>query len=332
MLRMSRNSRSLPVLALVLLGGAACQPSSVYGKEPAPVASAAPRTSSSPARATSVAPAPTASGSAASPGLPGHHHDVAAPELVHFDGKRGRLGGFLYKPEGTGPFPAIVFNHGSEKLPGNKYGQALFYVPRGFVLFVPHRLGHGQSPGDYIVDARDREPGDRQAAALVSLLDAQVADVADATAYLESLPFVNRAAVAMVGCSFGGIETLLASERDLGIRAAVDFAGAAMAWGESAPLQARMRAAARRSRVPVFFAQAANDFDTRPSMELAKEMASAGKPHALRIFPATGATAEEGHAFCSGGMQPPWGDDVIAFLAEHGVQGKARSAGRPPVP
>jgi carboxymethylenebutenolidase len=257
---------------------------------------------------------------------------VAAPELVHFDGKRGRLGGFLYKPEGPGPFPAIVFNHGSEKLPGNKYGQALFYVPRGFVLFVPHRLGHGQSPGDYIVDARDREPDDRQAQALVSLLDAQVDDVADATAYLEALPFVNRAAVAMVGCSFGGIETLLASERDLGVRAAVDFAGAAMAWGENTPLQARMRSAARRARVPVFFAQAANDFDTRPSLELAKEMDSAKKPHALRIFPAAGSTAEEGHAFCSGGMQPPWGDDVIAFLAEHGIQGKARGAARTPVP
>jgi hypothetical protein len=103
-------------------------------------------------------------------------------------------------------------------------------------------------------------------------------------------------------------------------------------WGENTPLQARMRAAARRSRVPVFFAQSANDFDTRPSLELAKEMDSAGKPHALRIFPATGSTAEDGHAFCAGGMQPPWGDDVIAFLADHGIKGTARAAVRAKLP
>src|ERR1700692_1102047 len=38
------------------------------------------------------------------------------------------LHGFIWKPEGTGPFPAIVWNHGSEKLPGSQPALAKFYT------------------------------------------------------------------------------------------------------------------------------------------------------------------------------------------------------------
>ena len=31
-----------------------------------------------------------------------------------------KVHGFLWKPEGTGPFSAILWNHGSEKLPGSQ--------------------------------------------------------------------------------------------------------------------------------------------------------------------------------------------------------------------
>jgi len=67
--------------------------------------------------------------------------DPLEPALVSFESGSLRLQGFLYRPSGAGPFPAIVFNHGSEALPGPKRGQAAFYVPRGFALFVPHRRG-----------------------------------------------------------------------------------------------------------------------------------------------------------------------------------------------
>ena len=67
------------------------------------------------------------------------------PELVAFPSGALTLHGFLWRPAGAGPFPAIVFNHGSEKLPGAKSDQAAFFVPHGFVLFVPHRRGQGRS-------------------------------------------------------------------------------------------------------------------------------------------------------------------------------------------
>src|SRR5262249_10294205 len=109
---------------------------------------------------------------------------------------------------------------------------------------------------------------------------------------------------------------VMASELpSLGIRAGVDFAGAAMTWHDSPLLQRRMRAAVRHATFPVFFAQAENDYDTAPSKVLAGEMKSAGKPHQLKIYPPNGTTAEDGHAFCGGGDNPPWGADVLDFFA-----------------
>jgi len=43
---------------------------------------------------------------------------IKSEEVVFPSGGR-QLHGFLWKPEGTGPFRAIVWNHGSEKLPGS---------------------------------------------------------------------------------------------------------------------------------------------------------------------------------------------------------------------
>lgn len=77
-----------------------------------------------------------------------------------------------------------------------------------------------------------------------------------------------------------------------------------------------MKVAARNVKVPIFFMQASNDYDTAPSIELAEEVKRAGKPQRLHIYPANGTSAEDGHAFCAGGSKPPWGDDVLAFLRE----------------
>jgi dienelactone hydrolase len=222
------------------------------------------------------------------------------------------LHGFLHRPEGAGPFPAIVFNHGSEKLPGTKGGQAEFYVRRGFVLFVPHRRGQGRSSnaGAYIDDAPAASP------AFTDALVAQNDDVMAAVRFVASLPYVDGKRVAVAGCSLGGIESLLAAERGTGIVGAIDFAGAAMTWASNPSLQDRMKAAARNARVPVFFLQAENDYDTTPSRVLAEEMKKAGKPHRVHVFPPTGTTHADGHAFCAGGAHPPWGDEVLAFLEE----------------
>src|SRR6266853_4456379 len=62
----------------------------------------------------------------------------------------------IYKPDGPGPFPALIWNHGSEKTPGWQPELAAFYNSKGFVFFVPHRHGHAGSPGEYIVDINNK--------------------------------------------------------------------------------------------------------------------------------------------------------------------------------
>src|SRR5580704_18873895 len=71
---------------------------------------------------------------------------------VTFPAEGLELHGFIYRPAGPGPFPAVVWNHGSEKKPGWQPDLAGFYTRHGWVFFMPHRHGHGRSPGEYIVD------------------------------------------------------------------------------------------------------------------------------------------------------------------------------------
>ena len=61
----------------------------------------------------------------------------AEPELITFTSGDLALKGFIWKPEGPGPFPAVVWNHGSEKLPGTVNSVAPYFVSRGYVFFVP---------------------------------------------------------------------------------------------------------------------------------------------------------------------------------------------------
>jgi carboxymethylenebutenolidase len=245
-------------------------------------------------------------------------------ELVSFVSDGMTLHGFLWRPVGTGPFPAIVFNHGSEEDPESGRGVVKFYVDHGFVVLFPHRRGHGRSADVAPYMAHLFDPNvPEDPAKLTAELVAQSDDVMAAIQFIATQPEVDPKRVATIGCSFGGIETVLAAERGTGLVAAIDFAGAAMSWAsdsthDMAPLRARLVQAARNAKVPVFFIQAENDFDTTPSTVLSRTMQEAGKPMQVHIFPPYGVSHRDGHGFC-GGMNdhPAWGDEVLTFLAEN---------------
>jgi dipeptidyl aminopeptidase/acylaminoacyl peptidase len=86
-------------------------------------------------------------------------------EIVRFQNQGLELSGMLYKPEGPGPFPAVLYNHGSA--PGTLNDQAFqrlgpLFAERGWVFFAPYRRGQGLSSlagpfiGDEISAARTR--------------------------------------------------------------------------------------------------------------------------------------------------------------------------------
>ena len=65
---------------------------------------------------------------------------------------------------------------------------------------------------------------------LVKLHEAQLQDQLAALAYLKSLAFVDQRRLAVMGFSFGGIQTMLAVEQGPGYRVAVNCSGAAQTW------------------------------------------------------------------------------------------------------
>jgi dienelactone hydrolase len=239
------------------------------------------------------------------------------PQEVTFPSGKLQLHGFLWKPAGPGPFPAVLWNHGSEKLPGWRPELGAFYTAHGYVFFVPHRRGQGRSPGEYIEDLRAQTPPSQRNQRIVELQEAAVEDVVAAIEYLKSQRFVDRERIAMSGCSYGGIQTLLAGERELGVKALVPFAPAAMSWDGNSILQDRLKQAVARERAPMLLIQAANDYDLAPSRELTKEAKKQNADFQSKVYPAFGNSHQDGHGgFCTAATNV-WGDDVLAFLEAH---------------
>jgi carboxymethylenebutenolidase len=241
----------------------------------------------------------------------------AEPELIAFTSGELALKGFIWKPEGPGPFPAIVWNHGSEKFPGTVNSIAPYFVSRGYVFFVPHRRGQGRSPGPYIMDQLNAAVSPAQRSRmLVALHEVQLQDQLAALAYLRSLTDVDQNRLVVMGASFGGIQTMLAVERRSGYRVAVSCSAAAQTWRESPDLRARLTAAASKATIPVFFFQAENDYDLTPNRVLSEEVGKAGQSVETKTYPAFGSGAQEGHNFCWRGTNI-WGPDVLQFIETH---------------
>jgi dipeptidyl aminopeptidase/acylaminoacyl peptidase len=149
---------------------------------------------------------------------------------------------------------------------------------------------------------------------MVELQQAEVEDVVAALNYLKSRPFVDPARIAISGCSYGGIQTLLIGERDLGVKALVPFAPGAMSWEQNLPLRDSLIRAVDLAKAPVLLIQAKNDYSLGPSQALSKEANKKHKDFQSKIYPAFGSSHQDGHwGFCSTATDI-WGDDVLAFL------------------
>jgi dienelactone hydrolase len=232
------------------------------------------------------------------------------------------LHGILYKPQGPGPFPAVLYNHGSA---GGMLSKQAFdtlgpvFVARGWVFFGPFRRGQGLSAdaGPFILDeirAAEKKGGMPGASAeMIRLLQTDhLNDQLAALAWLQHQDFVRSDQIAVAGNSFGGIEVVLGAER-APYCAAIDSAGAAQSWAQAPQLQSLMRSSVIHSRSPIFFFQAANDYDLAPSKVLSFAMKQAGKPYEFKIYPSFGKSTAEGHTFGYFGAAV-WGDDVFDFL------------------
>jgi dienelactone hydrolase len=245
----------------------------------------------------------------------------ADAQLVTFPAADGKqLHGFFYLPPGAGPFPAVLWNHGSEKWPGWQAGLAAFYTSNGFAFFIPHRRGQGHSSdaGEYILN---RQPsrlqlvfnGAEAGRTVIGLHEEASRDVEAALEWLKIQPRIDSQRIVMSGISFGGIQTLLAAEKGGGVRAFAAFAPAAMSWRAVTGLDVRLEQAVQHARAPVLIVQAENDFDLAPSKVLGPELERAHLGRAV-IFPPFGNTPQEGHGGFARAGTAIWGDTVLEFF------------------
>jgi len=133
-----------------------------------------------------------------------------------------RLETTIFRPDGDGPFPLVVINHGKD--PGDpKYqARARFFVAtrefvrRGYAVALPMRAGFSRSTGQYVESGCNVEGnGRRQAVYVRTALD-----------WLRQQPFVDRSRILLIGQSQGGLTvTALGTDPLDGVVALVNFAG-----------------------------------------------------------------------------------------------------------
>jgi dipeptidyl aminopeptidase/acylaminoacyl peptidase len=144
-------------------------------------------------------------------------------ETLFYKSGNLRIEAYLYKPDGNGPFPLIVYNHGTrgphakDEVPFRYIGSMLREA--GYVVLAPERRGYGKSDG--------KAAGGQDAA---EELNGEAADVLAALDTIRGLSYVDQNRLGMMGWSFGGIVTILAISQSDAFRVAIDQAGGALSW------------------------------------------------------------------------------------------------------
>ncbi len=227
---------------------------------------------------------------------------------------------YLYKPDGDGPFPIVIYNHGSrfgrerQSFPFEWVGQML--TAAGFAVLIPERRGYGRSDGPIFTS----DVGTDREARFVDRLKSEADDAVAAIAYLRSVPFADNNRIGIMGWSFGGIVTMLSISRSPEFKVAVNQAGGAQTWTHSRSLRQELTGAAQKTNTPVLLLVAISDSTTDSVATLAPYLKARNVPHKLIVYDsknlaADGRSASDlGHRTFSRDGAAIWRNDVIEFL------------------
>lgn len=128
----------------------------------------------------------------------------------------------FFVPEGPGPFPVAVINHGksagdtrfqprSRPLPAVRY-----FMQRGYAVVVPMRRGFSRSGGSYVGAGCNVESNGLT----------QAEDVRAVIAHVRQQPWADAERMVVVGQSHGGWTSLaFGTEPSPGVRGLINFAG-----------------------------------------------------------------------------------------------------------
>src|SRR5260370_32885671 len=165
------------------------------------------------------------------------------PETVEIHNASVNLHALLWRPQGRGPFPTVLLNHGSgrtreelERLgPYERQADILgpVFARHGYVFLYLFRRGVGLSAdqGRNAVELMNSEfaahgQEARNALQVRLLENGDMSDALSGLTFLRARPELDGHDVAVIGHSFGGSLTLLLAEREPALRPVEVFYGA----------------------------------------------------------------------------------------------------------
>jgi dienelactone hydrolase len=178
-----------------------------------------------------------------------------------------------FRPDGNGPFPMVVINHGRTNA-GDRRAEparwrftaaARYFVRRGFAVLVLTRLGYGDAglepDPEFSGSGCNERDFDAGLAALIQ-------ETTVALDFARTQPWADARRVILVGQSYGGLGTIAASGKNLsGVIAAINFSGGAGGNPQKNPnhpcspkeIATIMKEAGSRARIPTLWLYAEND-------------------------------------------------------------------------
>ena len=135
----------------------------------------------------------------------------------------------IYRPEGEGPFPLLVFNHGRATSDLRaKQGRsrpehlARYFTAKGFVVLAPTRIGYWETYGDF--DPEDnRSCSDMRVEAMSTAASDQVLAAVE---FAKTLPYVDASRWIVAGQSVGGLTSVTTvGRRPAGLLGGINFSG-----------------------------------------------------------------------------------------------------------
>ncbi len=236
----------------------------------------------------------------------------------------------ILRPEGPGPFPVIVINHGS---PGSGAERARMgryratrgsqeFLKRGFMVVLPMRRGYGDTGGPWAENYASCNAPDYGSAGQEAAID-----LLATIEYLRALPYANTGQILLVGQSAGGFAALAAaSHNPSGLLGVVNFAGGRGGDPRTRPgepcgveqMASTISRFAQTIRVPVLWHYAENDQFFGPAVvrRWFEAFEAAGAPGRLVMQPPFG---RDGHAmFGAASGVTIWAPLVAQFMHETG--------------
>ena len=242
-------------------------------------------------------------------------------ETAFYPSGKFKIEAYVYKPEGIGPLPVVIYNHGSrggherEERPFLYVGEML--ARSGYVVIVPERRGYGKSDGPTFDETIGQDRGPR----FVARVREETDDVLAAVEFVKTLSYADTKRVAVMGWSIGGIVSVFAASRSSAFRVVVDQAGGALTWDQSPAMQQALKESAGKIAIPLLGMVAENDRTTKSVKAVVHEAEAHGATVKLIVYPAftpqEAGGAAPGHMIFGREGWRIWEGDLQEFLAKY---------------